>query len=277
MLIESNRWIRNGITISIESVKLLFRNPILFVYTLVPLAMVLMWQIFVGIPALSLSDNLNDALVRYNTTLGVFAIFTLIALMVGTLFACCLARHTMRILRHQPASVHESFFWVLAHGKQIVAWILIEVFLSFAWLNLVPASTYALFAVASVVTALFFLLLSFILLLFKLQIVIPIISTERIEIIPAIKRSSQVIWNNLGTYIVMLFSSAIIAMLLYAMLITVIGLLVGMQPFINSVWNAQLVLLLSLPVFTIANTLFYYEFYIKRELELQDILFTSQV
>lgn len=278
MVIESNRWIRNGIVISIESVKLLFANPILFVYALVPLAMVLIWQVLVGAPVFLPAENLDNAVAPLNTSAGLYVIFTWICFIVGTFFACCLAHHTMRILRQQPASVRESFAWCSQHSKQIGAWILIELFLSFGWLTLFPQSTHMLLTIGAIVAALFLLgFLSFILLLFKLHIVIPIISTEPIEIIPAIKRSSLVIWHNLGTYIVMLFSSAIIAVMLYAIPATLIGLLVGVQPFVHSVWNAQLVLLLSLPIFTIANTLFYYEFYVKRELEMHEIFFTSQI
>lgn len=121
--------------------------------------------------------------------------------------------------------------------------------------------------------------LSTIFLFFRLYIVTPIIATETIAIIPAIKRSSQIIWNHLGTYIVSSLASSIIAALVYAVLAIIISFLVG--PEYTIIWksylNSELIFILASPIITIANTIFYYEFYVRRELELQEIMFTSQI
>jgi hypothetical protein len=283
MLIESNRWIRNGIAISFESVKLLFRNPILFVYTLAPVLTVILSYLFMGTTNLFIQQNFVTAEFETysNAQLATYGIWSIIITFFGIFFSCCLARHTMHILRQQPTSVSESCRWVLQHYKQIVAWILVVIVSSLSWLTLFPPSMYAIVILGFFAISLFFLgFLSTIFLLFRIYIVTPIIATETIAIIPAIKRSSQIIWNHLGTYIVSLLASSIITALVYAVLAIIISFLIG--PEYTIIWksylNSELIFILALPIIiTIANTIFYYEFYVKRELELQEIMFTSQI
>lgn len=256
MLITHKNRIRNGIAITIESIKLLFSNPILFVYTLLPLVMISIWYISMGSDfILTLKDS--DQATAELTTYKMLATFSIV--FVSIFCCCCLARHTMYILRQQPASVRKSFMWIVHHFGQILLWIILASipFLNFEWLKDMPSpasrnelllflfkwSTYLLIAAASWVIS------------FVAIIIIPIISSEKISITDAIKRAWLLIFNYLEVCIAM----GIAAIIIYGLPIILLRSLL-----VDAAY-AQLIQVVTIPLSIIANMILYYEFYLKRE------------
>lgn len=256
MLIERHRWIRNGIAISVESIKLLCRNPNLLVYVIIPLLTISIWYLSMGPDfLLTLKSNYaTDELAMYKALALISIVF------VSIFFGCCLAHHTIHILRQQPAHIHDSLMWVLHHFiKQILLWAILLSIISFnfEWLKgeisfistsydltlfLLKWGAYLLGAIALFVTRLIN------------SMIIPIISTEKISLLRVIKRAWLLIVNNLETLIA-------IEIALYGIPILLIVSSFGIDsPYI------QVIRVVGFPLSIIANTIFYYEFYVKRAL-----------
>lgn len=250
MLIEKNRWVLNGTTISIESIKLLFRNPILFLYALAPLAMVLVLLLFI-VPSYYLLMH-QDAPFSVDQV-GPFVIvatiiFAIISIVIGIFVVYCLVHHTMHILRQKSITPRESFKWVIRHFKQVLRWFLLPFLLLISATILVSATIY-LSNILGAITAIGIAVPLFCV-LFCMPVGTPIIATEKISVLRVLKRAMRLVWNNLGTYMVMFFFlSIIISLLMFP--IQLLLQLPGSGLFVfNSI---------------IANTIFYYEFYVKNE------------
>ncbi|MBS1986737.1 hypothetical protein JST99_02290 [Candidatus Dependentiae bacterium] len=280
MILQENRWVRNGITIGTESVRLLFRHPILFAYALIPMLTVVFMYLFMDPTYAFIKQNLVGAELDSFSSAQLAAIGTMaiVTMACDTFFASCLARHAMHILRNQPASIRESCTWIMQHSRQIVTWMVAEIFFSLSWLTFAHPVMAAIGALCAMIGSLFVLgLLSTVLFFLKIHIMVPIIANETITLIPAIKRSSQVIWSRFGTYIVAMLWSSVLAALLFALPAIIINLL--FWQFAHSAEYPKFLqwsIFLALPVITLVKTIFYHEFYVKRAVESVEELFTQQ-
>lgn len=250
MLIEKNRWARNGIAIAIESVKLVFRNPILLVYTLVPLLTSLVMLLFI-VPSyyVLMHQETPFSFDQVEPWMIIATImFIITSLLINAFFMCGLAHHTMHILRQDPITVKESFRWIKRHLNQIILWIIFPALLMISAAILVAAAIY-LSKILAIVTVIIIVIPLFCV-LFCTPIGTTIIATEKTSVLHALKRAMHLVWSHLGTYLVMIFGLSLIISLL-------------MLP---------IKLLFDLPVSgffgfpsIIASTIFYYEFYVKNE------------
>lgn len=257
MLSLSNSKLKNGILICIESIKLIYLNPILWAYV-VPIAAYFIWCPFMPRP-LFVEDISSYPQECYRT-------FALATLIVTIFFSCCLARHTMHLLRQQQASVHESFNWIIHHCKHIIRWMGVAAVVFFlsdlpGSFDIVDSEWVLVITTATIVSLCWIGFLPSLLLFFNLHIVTPIIATQVMPISQALKRSCTVIWTNFGTYIVAQCAAVFIATLFPAVFLLVLQRLMGatFQSGIAFVKAPQILLC------TVINTLFYYEFYVKDE------------
>lgn len=251
MVIEKNRWIRNGIALAIESIKVLFRNPILLVYTLVPLLTSLLMLLFIVPSYYVLMHQQTPFSFDQVEPWMIIAtiIFIIISLLMNAFFMCGLAHHTMHILRQHPITVKESFHWVRRHVQQILGWILLPfLVIIISAIILFPAAI-SLPTIVSAVIAIG-IVISAGCVFFCTPVGTTIIATEKIPVLHALKRAMYLVWSHLGTYLVMLFGLSLIVSLLM-LPIKLLFDLPGSGPFV----------FLSM----IANTIFYYEFYVKNE------------
>lgn len=251
MLIEKNRWIRNGIAIAIESVKLVFRNPILLVYTLMPLLTSLVMLLFI-MPSyyVLMHQETRFSFDQIEPWMIIATImFIIISLLMNAFFMCGLAHHTMHILRQHPITVKESFRWVRHHAQQILSWILLPfLVIIISAIILFPAAISLPKIVAAVIAI--GITISAGCVFFCIPVGTTIIATENISVLHALKRSMHLVWNHVGTYLVMIFGLSLI----FSLLMLPIKLLLnfpGLGP-----WVFPSI---------IASTIFYYEFYVKHE------------
>lgn len=240
MISMSNGRVRNGIIIGIESIKLAYRNPIVWLYALVPTLMALICQVYLA------SDWLKIA----------------IAYITIPFFACGLARHTMHILRQQPASIHESFRWIAHHYKPVLFLILLG--LVFGFVLCLPQCYFGeafIKSLSGLNSLRLFVFICGILCLYLLTIplTIPIIATEKISLLHALKRSLRLAWNNFITYVTRF-------VFLFLMFHLPVRLLCWGMGISSDVLTVAL-----FPLFTIANTIFYYEYYVRSRTELNKV------
>lgn len=252
--------IKSGMQICIESLQLLYKNPVIGAY--------------IGLQAVM---NILFAIAAHyvNHT-------DIIAGLITLFLNFCIARHAMHILCQQSAGMHESFVWIFHHLKQVILWIFVLPLLFFSGLLLILIS-WSLFGSITVAVPLLdravgalvvvtILLYAVCFSLFS-GIVIPILATEKISICAALKRSLHVVWNNLGTYIAMLCFQVLIMVVLFLVSLALLSIFftVATRPYVE---------LLAMPfmfLLTIGKTIFYYIFYVKLELELAEISITQQM
>ncbi len=169
---------------------------------------------------------------------------------VTLLFILCLANHTMHILRQQAASLTKTLREIVERWQQIALWFVLWSVLTLG----VERSINRLTKITSWANILH-------LIAFWFTLVAVIVATEHGSVWRSLKRSLHLIWHHLTTFISILF-----CMLVSGIVMSIISWVTPIMDYI--------IYFFILPVSTIAFTIFYYEFYVKRELELAEIFAT---
>lgn len=180
---------------------------------------------------------------------------------------CVLARHAMHLLRKQDAGMKESLLWAVHCTPVLLLWLVIFTFFLFGSIKCLLVITSWVGFSAWLCFAIFFAIL------FLFGLVTPILSTERVSLLHAFKRSVKVIGNNLIAYVSMLLVQTLILLALLIILIKISGLF----HFFTRGQYIESILLLFICFFTVTNTVFYYTFYVKKEIELAEIAMTQQM
>lgn len=180
---------------------------------------------------------------------------------------CVLARHVMHVLRQQDAGMKESVLWAFHCTPVLFLWLVIFTFFLFGSVKCLLVITSWIGFSAWLCFVIFFGIL------FAFGLVTPILSTERISLLHAFKRSAKVIGNNLIAYVSMLLTQILVLVALFIILIKISGLFY----FFTRGQCVESILMLFICFLTITNTVFYYTFFVKKELELAEIAMSQQM
>lgn len=238
-----------GVRIVDASTTLLWENPILWLYG-------------------ALAFVINETLLfsaqgfQYNLVVYVSSVLT-------TFFALCIAHHAMRLIRYQKVTIRGTFTAIAQRYQQVIPWLLFILLVSRTTLT-------AFFTEKNHLTA----ALAFIFIIIRLgtRLAEPIIATEHGSFVRALYRSLYLVWRNLCTYI-----SAMFCMIAFCLLLelpfTILCMIV--EHTLPIAWAAPIAhLIITLasiliwPLAIVTWTMFYYEFYVRPELELAEILAT---
>lgn len=245
--------IGSGIYISLKGFGLPFKNFILFTYGF-PLLFI------INIVRSLFLEGSISALVATTITGAVIALVSVVLIIMAFL-SCCLARHTMYLLRQQSTSIAKTFAWVLRNCIQLFMLIFIFVVLFvlsrdiFMGMANTMRNPYLALPILLFVTSL-------------LGLFISIVSTEKIGTLQVIERLVRIVWKHFATYLSMYVTTTVSLVLLILFKIALhvfFRKLFGGISEIN-IYSGFLVLVFIMQVI-VSSTIFYFEFYIKREHE----------